>query len=994
MDGVIRRRWRVDAADARAGRDPIAARIPQAEVITPRRTRLVRVGTLQAFRDVLVRLACAGTPAHARDRLVVVPTRAAATHLRRTIEDARLADGGAVMLPEFVTRGELMAALADRLPPREGALADAEREVLLGIAARAAQAAGYEAPFRLRPGLLAEMLRFYDELRRHRNTIDDFARRALDRLEPGAEHDRGAARLVLQTRFLVAAFREFEERSAAAGADEHTLRERLLAEPVTRPWQQVILAVTDRAFDAYGLYPADWDLLARIPGLLSLDVVVTDTVLAGALHERMHAVLPGVEEVRGDGGEQVPEPTLLTPHGSLVHVARDREEEIAQFARRIKQDARATAAPLDRIALVVQQPLPYVYLAREVLRAAGIPCQLFDALPLAAEPFSAALDLVCSAVSSGFGRAPMMALLASPHFRFGGRASGRDRAALDRALAEAGYLGDPDALDRLIDAWTAKAPERGLLVRALRAATVMREAIGELAPLRESSPVATHLHRLRSFLAAHEQVPGPDDPLRLRQLRARGAILGTLASLQQAYERFDDAAVEFDQVAALVRRWIEGQTFQPRTGDAGVHVVDAASARFGGFDEIQLAGLVDGEWPERPRRNIFYSPSVLRDLGWPAEADRLDGARAAFVDLLRLPAERLVLSTFTLEADAVVSPSLLIEEAERAGLPAIESALPAALIFDFERLAMMPDPADPGCVADPGPPDQRAGQLNTAIPLPAYSLSALERYQDCPFKFFAADVLRLEEVPEDESMLSPRARGRFIHEVFQRFFEAWDARAGGTITSDRLDAARALFQDIAEPLLERLPEADASLERTRLFGSAISVGIVDVVLGLEASKPVPVRERLLEHRFEGEFSVGATGRRVALKGVADRIDLLDGRRLRVVDYKSGSAPNPRRALQVPIYALCAQEELSRRDGEPWTIDDAAYVALTGKRTLVPVVKAGMADPDAPLGEARARLFAVLDGIAAGVFPPRPHDEMMCRYCAFPSVCRKDYVGDE
>jgi RecB family exonuclease len=255
-------------------------------------------------------------------------------------------------------------------------------------------------------------------------------------------------------------------------------------------------------------------------------------------------------------------------------------------------------------------------------------------------------------------------------------------------------------------------------------------------------------------------------------------------------------------------------------------------------------------------------------------------------------------------------------------------------------------------------------------------------------------VLRLEEAPEDESTLSPRARGRFIHEVFQRFFQSWDAAGERTITTDRIDAARAMFRDVAEPLLARLPESDAALERTRLFGSAISVGIVDVVLTVEASRPVSVQERLLEFRLEGEFNVGAPdGRRVALKGVADRIDLLEGRRLRVIDYKSGSGPNPRRALQVPIYALCAQERLAERDAAAWQIDEAAYVAFSGKRTVIPVVKAG-ADPAPALGDARARLFDVLDGIAAGVFPPRPHDEMICRYCAFPSVCRKDYVGDE
>jgi hypothetical protein len=96
---------------------------------------------------------------------------------------------------------------------------------------------------------------------------------------------------------------------------------------------------------------------------------------------------------------------------------------------------------------------------------------------------------------------------------------------------------------------------------------------------------------------------------------------------------------------------------------------------------------------------------------------------------------------------------------------------------------------------------------------------------------------------------------------------------------------------------------------------------------------------------------------------------------------------------VPIYALCAQERLSKRDGVPWHVEEAAYVAFSGKRTLVPVVKAD-ADASAPLGEARSRLFEVLDGIAGGVFPPRPHDPIICRYCAYASVCRKDYVGDD
>jgi len=83
-----------------------------------------------------------------------------------------------------------------------------------------------------------------------------------------------------------------------------------------------------------------------------------------------------------------------------------------------------------------------------------------------------------------------------------------------------------------------------------------------------------------------------------------------------------------------------------------------------------------------------------------------------------------------------------------------------------------------------------------------------------------------------------------------------------------------------------------------------------------------------------------------------------------------------------------------RDGVPWTVDEAAYIAFSGKRTLVPIVKAGGSDRAASLPSARERLFAMLDGVARGEFPPRPHDPMMCGYCAYASVCRKDYVGDE
>jgi RecB family exonuclease len=211
-----------------------------------------------------------------------------------------------------------------------------------------------------------------------------------------------------------------------------------------------------------------------------------------------------------------------------------------------------------------------------------------------------------------------------------------------------------------------------------------------------------------------------------------------------------------------------------------------------------------------------------------------------------------------------------------------------------------------------------------------------------------------------------------------------------------MDQAAALFAAIAEPMVETLPESERALERARLFGSAISVGLADVLLDLEATRTsADATERWLEYRLEGTFALGGDSP-IPLRGVADRIDLLPGRRLRVIDYKSGAVPSASRALQAPVYALCAQERLGARDGAPWTIEEASYVSLGGRRAVTSVVAPDdtPAEASACLEDSRARLFALRSALERGIFPPRPYDTIICRSCAFSSVCRKDYAGDE
>ena len=107
---------------------------------------------------------------------------------------------------------------------------------------------------------------------------------------------------------------------------------------------------------------------------------------------------------------------------------------------------------------------------------------------------------------------------------------------------------------------------------------------------------------------------------------------------------------------------MEAQTFSPRVGPGLVHVVDASAAAFGRYADVTLAGLIEGEWPTASGRNVFLPSNLLKDLGWPNDADRRAAARATFDDLLHLPRRSLALSSFTLEDDAIVRPSAYLED--------------------------------------------------------------------------------------------------------------------------------------------------------------------------------------------------------------------------------------------------------------------------------------------------------------------------------------------
>ena len=990
-------------------------------MITPRRITLFRVPDLAAFRTTLTEWILTTAPAVAGDTCFVVATRAAGEQLRRTVEARAITSTGAVAWPLIATRAELYEGLAARLATPPTLLSPFEREVLLSAASRRLTDEGLELPYDLRPALVAEMLALYDQIRRLGRSVEDYERNFRNELEREQDTDRGAARLLQQTTFLAAAYRAYEARLADIGrTDEHGLRDLLIAQSMVQPVERVVVTVADRVADVDGLWPADFDLLTRLPGLKQIDLLCTEGVLAAGFIERLYAAFPDLEEARSRAPLRSP-PVLVTPPEGLAFGHRDREEELAAVAKRLKQQRRdGMSTPLHRCAIVVRRPLPYLYLARDVFADCGIPFETLDTLPLAAEPYAAAVDLVLDAVSSEFTRARVLALLRSPHFDFG--AESRNAAAIvacDFALAEARYLGGVARLNQLVASWetitTPASRQERRRHTAIAALRPLLDAVNLLQPLATTQPMTAHIATLVAWLQRYDRPPDEHDPTRSRRSRVRAAVMSALSALRQAYDRHDPmATADVTTLSAAIRRWLGSQTFAAQTGEPGLQILDAQGARYADLDDIQIVGVIEGEWPDRARRNVLYPSSLLAQLEplpaiadpYQRERDALLGARAAFKDLVLSAAERVRLSTFALEHDAVVEPSVLLDDVAAYSLTRVQASPVSSRVSTLEGLALEPRRSDmlSGTAAQWGAIRLDTDPRNAALlrghagawRLPRVSISRLELYLNCPFKFFAAQVLRLEEQPEDEAIQTPLERGRFLHELWERFFSEWQHRGHGRIDPDHLREARALFAELAETALATLSPSEAALERHKLLGSAVDPGIAYRVFAMEASRPARIIERLLEFPLEGEFEFrGADGtvRRVPINAKTDRIDVLSDGTLRVIDYKSKNTPDQKVALQLPIYAHLARELLQQARGRTWTLSEALYLSFEGDKAVVQLRPARGQTLDDVIVDAQHRTVRALDLIAEGQFPPRPAKKSMCGPCSFRAVCRLEIVED-
>ncbi len=312
-----------------------------------------------------------------------------------------------------------------------------------------------------------------------------------------------------------------------------------------------------------------------------------------------------------------------------------------------------------------------------------------------------------------------------------------------------------------------------------------------------------------------------------------------------------------------------------------------------------------------------------------------------------------------------------------------------------------------------------------------YSVSQLEKYAACPFRYFIDNVLYIKSIPEQEEGITPLEKGGILHEVLFSFFI--ERRKNGLPYIHECNSGE--FQKAVDDLINltknKLDSINVNdvlvfLEKELILGTPERKGIMEIFLEKEKLRHLDVKPVYFEVPFgsrvgnkqytdpdlfsDHPVKIGD----VKIRGKVDRVEIGNDN-FTIVDYKTGTSyPKMEEIieglkLQIPIYMVAIEKILKEKLNisiEPAAgihyilssdVDERIILGnkeLKGKSFITNKQRSGFVDNNENLRIIIDRTVEYVNqyvkAISSGVFPITEEHKMekVCTYCTFDKICRK------
>ena len=650
------------------------------------------------------------------------------------------------------------------------------------------------------------------------------------------------------------------------------------------------------------------------------------------------AVLRGFVE----GETREANPTCIAEKFAADSDVREAEET----ARRILELHRAGTS-FREMGVALRNPERYVSVLRPVLERFGIPARFYFSEPLAGNATVRFFAGTVDGFLSGWDHekclpamrlAPRLAADTLDRFDF----AVREKIPNTGLAALRGLAGQQRRLSGLLDDWE----------------VLDRNWQRRVTPARWAAQLAGDLRNIyRLDALADRQSAGT---VAWERARAVALPLFESALLETAADWPDDAGP-----ISLAQFWERAQTIVEhtalRTPDRRrnvVHVMSVYEARQWSLDTIFIPGLAEKAFPKRHQEDAFLPDSAmerLKQAGFGVETSTdLDLEEEKLFAMVKQSARRCLVLSFAVEQKN--GPSPFWGAADEAAVDTTAPVRPAVRVRTAPRR-----------------PTPRITDTALLSPMfekrPAFSVTELENYLGCPFKYFALNFLRLKSRPErPEKRLNFLEQGNIVHRVLEEWLPERPAIA---------------------PIFQRVfAEHCAGLHVRHGYRTetAYAAMLADVER-FAASKVWPRHEACaVEKKMTFQIAEGIT-----ISARVDRVERLEDGRLVIIDYKYSNAKNTKdksedeTRLQGPLYVRGITQE---------GVEVAAMVYFSLKKSaeafgwgMVPGLAKQLQDLTPEwVSKGVAETGAAVGQIRAGLIPVRPVGDA-CKWCEAKDACR-------
>lgn len=667
------------------------------------------------------------------------------------------------------------------------------------------------------------------------------------------------------------------------------------------------------------------------------------------------------------------------------------EEEVIGVCRQIRRSLDQLSAKekphfLSETIVTLPRLDEYLPFLRRLLRQYEIPFTVYPEIRLSSSPPIVAVLELLTAIATDYERIALTAAFSSPFFPALLRLSDdqdqkpRERAAraLNSLSCRAGIIKGEEnwqKIARRIIAAEEIDPQDLECRFFFEIEERVNQALGLTKKfLQSTESLATQARNLKQFLEAVEfcknlNADEPEELLKDRQ--ELYDILDAIAEFDEEFSQGQPSRVDF---VKLLAHFLGLRTRTPENDQGGVTVVSMAETLGIAPKHLFFIGLTENDLPGPYHSDPLLPDRVRKELGMPDMNWHRDWQRfhlhrtlyscpsPPFLSFHESRDGKPVLPTPFLELTPVQPESVNIIYSE----PEHQLWLGASQGRRFDDLVTVVDFSN----------DQEVQrELNQHFgPNKNLSITMLEAYPRCPYRFYIERVLQLATPEEPVFEIESRQWGLLIHAVFGKLYQ------NGTVPLKQIPK---VAQRILDTVLNNFHLPHFWNEVTRqVFANLLPRFIeMEKVLREEGYQPVKTELKLKDTITSD----------ITLYGRIDRIDRA-GNRLRVIDYKTGSAgintkavTEQRTHIQLPLYAHLVQKEFPKEKIDNIGIYGLRHLAINW-----------LAKPDCDVATliqaAIETTVAIVENIRAGKFPAQPAPGLnLCEQCPLNFTCGKTVV---